>query len=114
AVPNRWVREGADRWALRLLTLGSGAVFAAVAVLFVREAITLGYPVARIIFEDQFNSIGDGHLLARDGEVVAPAFAALFMAPLWWLRAMAYYPLAQLVGSAQAITLERLSGLFIY
>ncbi len=108
------VLVGVDRWMLRLLVLWSGLVTAVVGVVIVREASTLGYPVARILFEDQFFSIGDGHLIPRNGEVVTRAFAALFMAPLYWLRAMAYFPLANLVGSVHAITLERLTELILY
>lgn len=106
--------EGADRWALGGLAVWAALVFVGVAIVMVREATTLGYPVARILIEDQFKSVGDGHLLPRAGEVLTPAFAVIFMAPVFWLHQMAYFPLADLLGSAHAITIERFIQLITY
>lgn len=107
-------RDAADRRALALLVAWSGLVVLAVAVTAIREGNTLGYPVARVLFEDQFRSLGDGHLFPRPGEIVTPAFAVIFMGPVFWIQQYAYYPLEQLLGSATATTVERINLMILY
>jgi hypothetical protein len=107
-------RDAADRRALALLAAWAVVVVLAVAVTAVREGNTLAYPVARVLFEDQFRSLGDGHLIPRDGETVTPAFAVIFMGPVFWIQQYAYYPLERLLGSATATTIERINLMILY
>lgn len=106
--------DAADRRAMLGLALLSILVVALVATTVIRESATLGYPVARVLFEDQFRSLGDGRLIPRGDETVTPAFAVIFMGPVFWIHQMAYYPLTDLVGSAWATAIERINLMIFY
>jgi hypothetical protein len=110
------VWEQRDRWAVRALIAWSILVLAVVvAPLLLRQAATLSYPIGRILFEDQFNNLGrDGRVLPREGETIPPAFAVIFMAPVFWVHQMIYFPLADLLGSIQSITIARLFVMVLY
>jgi hypothetical protein len=106
--------DGTDRWLFAMLLVWTGLVIAAYGAVLIRQALTLGYPVARVILEDQFNSVGDGQILPGNGKIITPALAALFMAPVFWVHQMLYFPLADLLGSAPAITIERWNTLVLH
>lgn len=107
--------DGTDRRAIALLVAWSAVVFVAVAIVMIREAQTLAFPVARILFEDQFLNLGfDGRVLPHEAQPITPAFAVIFMGPVFWIHQMIYFALVDAIGSAYAITVVRLNELFFY
>lgn len=106
--------ERADQWALGLLAVWSGLVVVAHALVFMREANTLAYPIARILVDDLFMLFGDGHVIPRAGEGLTPSLAILIGGPPFWLFKMTYYPLEHLLGGVPAVTIERFAQLIIY
>lgn len=107
--------DGTDRRLIAVLIAWAVLVAVAVGSVILHEMQTLAFPVARILFEDHFLNLGiDGHIWPRDGEVLTPAFAVIFMAPVFWVHQIVYYPLADLFGSAEAITMGRLVQLILY
>jgi hypothetical protein len=92
----------------------AGAVVAVYAGVVIHQGAMLAYPVARVLLEDQFNSVGDGQILPGNGRVITPAFAALFMAPVFWVHQMLYFPLTDALGSTPAITIERINTAILH
>lgn len=107
--------DATDRRVVAVLFAWAALVLAVIGSVLIREMLTLSFPIARILFEDHFNNLGiDGHILPREGEVLTPAFAVIFMAPVFWVHQILYYPLADLIGSVQSITVARFIQFGLY